>query len=372
MDLTGRSIFVVGRLPGLTRARLRGLLAERGARLLPAIGSSADAVCVAHSSAEMRLREGRVDLPAEVAGRCLLVSELSFRRSLGLLPPLPDEDRSRDECDVARSARLSKDTVAALSLYDVLQPLDGWFGYRDLVAAREAGRLLAAGFPLGAIVDATFVLRRSGRGLYDTRLQEAVWGEMLQEVAGRVARLNGQYELPWVEQASNADALFAEAEDLESSGDLSSAERIYCGLLQADRHDPVLPFNLGNVLDRQGRKAEAAHAYLQALSRDPTFADAWVNLGVLREATDPAAAERCYVRALALEPEHPLGLFNIALLHTRQASRARALCYWDRYLATEPTDGDLQRARRFAALCRMQGHQTSPDLALPVSRSVSP
>lgn len=351
MDLSGRSIFVVGRLPGLTRARLRDLLAARGTRLLSGIAPSADVVCVAHSSAETRLRDGRLNLAPEVAGRCLLISELSFRRLLGLLPPLPDEDRSTDEADLARRARLSSATVVALSLYDVLQPVEGLFSYGDLIAAREVGRLLAIGLPLGAIVDATFVLRRSGRGLSDTRLKEAAWGEMLQEVAGRSARLNGQYELPWVEQASNADALFAEAEQLELSGDLPSAERVYRGLLQADRQDPVLPFNLGNVLDRQGRREEAAHAYLQALARDPSFVDAWVNLGVVREATDPATAERYYAGALTLEPNNPLALFNLALILTQQGSLDRALPLWKRYLATKPTDRDLLRARRFAKLC---------------------
>jgi tetratricopeptide (TPR) repeat protein len=367
MDLSGRSIYVMGRLPGLTRARLRELLTARGARLLPAIGSRADAVCMAHSSAATRLSENGVELPAEAAGDCQFVSELSFRRSIGLLPPLPDEDRSTSEDDLARRARLPRDTVLALSFFDVLQPVDEQFSYRDLVAAREVGRLLAIGFPLLAIVQATFVLRRSGRGLSDTRLQEAAWGEMLQEVAGRAARLNGQYELPLLEQASDADALFIEAEELEVAGDLSSAERLYRALMQVDRQDPVIPFNLGNVLGSQGRREEAAHAYLQALSRDSTFADAWVNLGVLNEAANPSTAERSYVRALTLEPEHPLGLFNLALLLTHQGCPRRALPYWDRYLATKPTGGDLLRARRLAALCRMQGDQTPPNLLNPES-----
>ena len=50
-----------------------------------------------------------------------------------------------------------------------------------------------------------------------------------------------------------------------------------------DKVDPVIPFNLGNVLDELGRERAAEIAYLQALARDPNFPDAWFNLGVLQE-----------------------------------------------------------------------------------------
>ena len=42
-------------------------------------------------------------------------------------------------------------------------------------------------------------------------------------------------------------------------------------------------FNLGVLLEEQGRRDEAAHAYQQAVNRDPEFADALCNLGLLLE-----------------------------------------------------------------------------------------
>ena len=47
--------------------------------------------------------------------------------------------------------------------------------------------------------------------------------------------------------------------------------------------DPIPHFNLGVLMEEQGRREEAVHAYRQAVSRDPDFADAHCNLGLLLE-----------------------------------------------------------------------------------------
>src|SRR3954471_4215874 len=107
------------------------------------------------------------------------------------------------------------------------------------------------------------------------------------------------------------DDVFEQAEACELAGDLDGAERWYRIATHIDRTDPVAPFNLGNVLDSliSNRPQEAAFAYDQAV--DPRFAEAWVNLGALRErkgAVDAARARssspicgestrRCFRRA---------------------------------------------------------------------------
>ncbi len=356
MALSGRSVFVMGRLRGLTRARLLSLFAQLGAQLSSDLRSSTDVLCLAHSSAPRRLHDGHLSFPSKLGVNCTVISELTLRRALGLRAPMPDENRSLEKAELARQARLPEHTIEALSLFDVLEPVGGCYGYRDLVAAREVARLLSAGLDLVSIVKAAHELIRSGRGLSDTRLAEAPWGELLQQAAGRLARLHGQYELLTDEGVPDADTLFREAEELEASGDLPGAERIYSQLLDVDRDDPVIPFNLGNVLDAQGRAREAAHAFMQALARDPVFVDAWVNLGALHKAGyDVVSAERIYEHALGIDPKHPTALYNLALLLTEQGVESRALPLWERYLATEPEGKDQAQARRLAALCRMRG-----------------
>ena len=274
---------------------------------------------------------------------------------MNLASPLPEENRALTAIDLARSARLDLELVPSLALYDVLEPAKGQYGYRDLLAAREVARLLRSGLSLHAIVEAAIMLRRAGRRLSDTRLSEAPWGEIVQEVAGRLGRLNGQFTLPLDEDYVSVDDVFQAAEDSELDGDLAAAERWYRVALRMDRSDPVLPFNLGNVLDGQGRHGEARLAYQEALGRDPTFAEGWLNLGVLSQnAGRTEDALTCYGRAVAARPDYADPVFALARLLTDEERYVEALPLWERYLRLEPAGADAAQARRLATLCRFE------------------
>ena len=119
-----------------------------------------------------------------------------------------------------------------------------------------------------------------------------------------------------------------------------------------DRADPVIPFNLGNVLDAQGRRREAVLAYEQAIARDPAFAEAWLNLAAVKE-DRPVEAIALYRRALEARPDYPNALFNLAVLLTSLASYAEAVPLWDRYLSLQPHPEHLGRGKRLAMLCRL-------------------
>src|SRR3546814_19175657 len=66
----------------------------------------------------------------------------------------------------------------------------------------------------------------------------------------------------------SVDELLAAAEHSEECYDLAAAENLYATALRADSNDPVIPFNLGNVFDAQGRSAEAKIAWQMAVARD--------------------------------------------------------------------------------------------------------
>jgi tetratricopeptide (TPR) repeat protein len=348
-------LHVRGPLHGVTRQRLAALTAAAGGCLAATPSARVNLLCFAHSTAAKSLSEGTViELPPRVPRGCRVVSELTLKRLIGLAPPLPPENRTLGAAELAQRARLPLETVRCLALYDVVEPADDAFGYRDLLAAREVARLLKAELPLSAIVQAAIALRRSGRTLSDTRLSEAPWGEVLQEVAGRFARLDGQFTLPLAESLETLDEVFERAEEMERKGNLEEAERLYRLAVRIDRTDPVLPFNLGNVLDAQHRRAEAALAYQQAIARDPGFAEAWLNLGLLREsAGEVRAATDCYYSALAARSDYADALFNLALLLTRDEQYEAALSLWDRFLDLTPGGKEAPQARRLATLCRM-------------------
>ena len=165
----------------------------------------------------------------------------------------------------------------------MLQPVDGRYGYRDLVAAREVGRLLARGMACVAYsrrrrrcVVAAAIFRES-------RLAEGPSGRLMPEFDGQLAEFDGQLTIGLGQEPRSVDDLVAAAEAAAENNDLATAETLYATALRADSSDPVLPFNLGNVFDAQGRTAEAKIAWQIAVARDPGFADAWYNLAMAAE-----------------------------------------------------------------------------------------
>src|SRR3954469_18936374 len=132
------SLYVFGRLRGVTRQRLSGLVAAAGGRLIRRPGPTVNLVAVGHGTALSGLAEGRlISLPSGLPATAPTISELGLKRLLGLAGPLPEEHRALTDLALARSARLDLDLVSCLALYDVLEPVEGRYGYRDLLAARE-------------------------------------------------------------------------------------------------------------------------------------------------------------------------------------------------------------------------------------------
>jgi tetratricopeptide (TPR) repeat protein len=312
-----------------------------------------DLVAVGHGSARAVLGDERaIVLPHGIPDGAKLISELTLKRVLGLLPPQREENRTFAAEGLATACRVDVDVVHALAAYDVLEPVGEAFGFGDLRTLREAAGLLQSGFALRRIVEASIALRRAGRRLSETRLCAAPWGDIVQQLGSGVARLDGQLTLPLEEDHETVDDVFARAEECELNGDLENAERWYRLACRLDPTDPVPPFNLANVLDGLDRGQEAAFAHEEALARDPAFADAWVNLGILRERADNlAGATACYSRAVAARPDFLEALHNLALLLTRTDAFAEAVPIWERYLASGPDDE--ARARRLLALCRI-------------------
>jgi tetratricopeptide (TPR) repeat protein len=353
MAAPGFCLYVVGRLRGIPRGRLVEAVQATGGHLVRTPGSRVDVVAVSHSSARVTLVEAPPPtLPVGIPSDAMRISELTLKRRLGLLQESAGH-QNFSAADLGRASGLSPEVIACLALFDVLEPAEGQFGFRDLRAAREAARLLQLGFGLDEIVEASVVLRQSGRGLHDTSVTEAPWGELMQRVGGRTGRLNGQYVLPLEEENASAEELIAQAEICEEAGDLTGAERLYRIAHWIDRLDPVIPFNLGTILDRLGCAKEAMLFYQQAIGRDPDFPDAWVNVAALQEAAgETARSEESLRRALACVPDHPLALFNLGRLLTSSERFGEAVPVWERCLATSPSGEDRRTASRLRLLCR--------------------
>ena len=99
-------------------------------------------------------------------------------------------------------------------------------------------------------------------------------------------------------------------------GDLVQAEALMANALRLVR-DPLFLANYGMLQARAGRHAKAVESYQEAVNLQPTFAEAWFNLGVaLAEQGDRIRAATAYQKAIAIRPHYTKALFNLlALLH---------------------------------------------------------
>ena len=262
-------------------------------------------------------------------------------------------DLRYSEDQVAKLAGLRVEQLRTLALFDVVSPTDSGLSYTDLVVARAVGRLSGEGATFPKIIAAALALEERGMSLSGVRLAEAPWGELVQVIDGRVAQVDGQLVLLLEGSDVNSDEAFAGAEAYEQAGELEQAERLYDLAARLDKVDPVIPFNLGNVLDELGRGREAEIAYRQALARDPNFPDAWFNLGVLQEKIgreDDALSS--YERATTVEPSYADALHNAALLLMRKRRFSAALKLLDQLVTTSQSSAG--EARRLAHLCRLE------------------
>jgi tetratricopeptide (TPR) repeat protein len=161
--------------------------------------------------------------------------------------------------------------------------------------------------------------------------------------------------LPVTPPEQNEDALFERAQAAEEIGDRAEAERLYRGLMKSDPIDAAPPFNLGNMLQADGRKVEAEAAFRAATRADPMFAEAWYNLSdLLDEQGRAEAAIDCLRRALHAAPEYVDAMFNLALLLQRSNRHNEAAEYWRRYLVNDGQSEWAARARRSLKFCEMQ------------------
>jgi len=359
IEVADQTVTIVGRLATLSNRTAAAAIERQGGTVRRGLSPLTTLVAVGrHAAAQLvggRL-QARLARADEIGARC--ISETMLLRALHLVPPAAPVGGALRLDELPEKVGLVQDAIRLLLLFDVIQPYEGVLGFRDLVAAREVGRLLKEGLRLTEIIQGAAEVggRRCGGDDHPLARLKLVCddsGNLARRIDDRFAELDGQLRLPLPNPGNpSADELFEDAEDAEQAGDLATAEALYRRCVALDKRDPIAPFNLANVLRERGRPGEAK-SYLQlTIAVDPTFADAWYNLALLVDAEGQKALARTYLeRASAADPDYADPLYNLAQLHFEAGELAEASRLWRRYLILDPDSEWSRRARNGLALC---------------------
>lgn len=290
-----------------------------------------------------------------------IVSERRFLEWIGrAVSDEPTKSYSAEQ--LAGHSGLPLEAVEQVSLYGLLNPDDGLYGFRDLAAARQLRDLIAAGVSPSTISKNLREIRKwlPDAGLASVKLVPKAAGDLLVAQLGGLATGKGQFVLDVDDTKDDPDQLFEQAEAAEEAGDLDAAERLYRRIVKIDTSDVATGFNLADLLKRRGRLVDAEATYRACVRDDPGFAEAWYNLAdLLDDQGRLDAAIDCLVKAVAAEPDYADAIFNLARLQQRKGRLLDAAQNWRRYLALDADSPWAAQARKALKLCEMIGQASA-------------
>lgn len=128
----------------------------------------------------------------------------------------------------------------------------------------------------------------------------------------------------------------AKAVELHQEGRFDAAGRIYRAIIDADPDNADARHLFGLLHHQCGHHAEAVKWIGDAIKRHRTAPPYHSNLGEAHRALgDTAAAERCYRRALKLDPKFADALINLGTLQREQAQTDAAIASYRKALAVD-------------------------------------
>jgi tetratricopeptide (TPR) repeat protein len=289
-----------------------------------------------------------------------IVNEPSFLELAGLRPNVDDMPAYSINKLMALTS-LSEDEIERLVDIGLLRPTDNLFRFRDIAAARTLVRLSRSGVKLSKIVKSLAQIRKWLPEADLPNVKLVLEGEALElrRFDGRV-NPRGQFLLPLDMSTEDADALVEEAQVAAEQKRWEDAERCYRRAISADHNDPVILFDLADLIRGQGRHTEAEKLYRSAVRLDPHFAEGWYNLSDLldsREAVDEAI--ECLERSIEADPEYADAHFNLGLLLQKRGQFEKATRCWRRYLDLDENSEWSKKARRALKYCETMAQATN-------------
>lgn len=105
-------------------------------------------------------------------------------------------------------------------------------------------------------------------------------------------------------RASASEQILTSARAAYANGDFQASAEGFKKLVNSPIHAADACYGLGMVALAQGRRQEAEKLFAAGIRADRTHANAWYQIGRLRESQSPAEALTFYREALRLNPQH--------------------------------------------------------------------
>ena len=269
-----------------------------------------------------------------------IITEEEFVEKLGLDRGAEGIRRRYTVIQLARILKLPGERLRSWLKQGLIAPAEtvnrvALFDFHQVAAARTLCDLIESGLAPAEIRKGLEQLRRllpeSQSPLLQVSAMESTSRLLVRLDNGLLAESSGQLRLDF-EADADADQdhlsfiavarspvdLFEDAVALEISGRLEEAAETYRRAVGLDPNDPVLHFNLGNVLYHLGQTEAAAAQFQLALRSDPGYVEAWNNFGsMLFESGQVDEAIAAFQRAISLVPTYADARFNLASVLAR-------------------------------------------------------
>ena len=357
--LLDQEVAFTGRLASMTRAEVTELIVAQGGRCVRTPTRQTDLLVVGeegwplgeNGQLSRQLQKAR-RLQAEGAALEVIPESVLLER-LGLEDQQAEIHRRYTASQLARILRVPLDRIRLWMRSGLITPLEtrhrlGYFDFSQVASAKTLSELTRAGVkanrirtslhqlrawmpdleqPLGQLA----LLERNGRLL--VRLEDGQLAEPTGQLQFEFMNLNEPRAVRFEPRPLSADEWFNVAVQHEEAGRLADASDAYRQALLLTGPDPVLCFNLGNVLYAQGETQRSAERFRQAVEIDVQYTEAWNNLGsVLSELGETAAAIEAFQKALALDPSYADAHYRLADTLDHEGRVEEATPHWRAYL----------------------------------------
>jgi tetratricopeptide (TPR) repeat protein len=188
------------------------------------------------------------------------------------------------------------------------------------------------------IADGQTVVTRDDNALFEPRTGQLVIDFQARELGDDLARVLRPHAFVLAKRRAAYEAYLEGCRLDEDETTFDRAEACYRKAIALDPSFANAFTNLGNLRFRRGDAVEAKALFERALAIEPEQPEAWYNLGFLAfEEGDMPEAARLFRRAVDCDPGFTDAHFNLAMTLEALGRRREARVHWQTYLQLDPT-----------------------------------